>query len=165
MAILCLISWENDIVLCLSCLENFHSFLPNIKTLWQRTKKSSVQRKKEAPHKILKKKQLFYIWLKVYQRQAQYWALCATFSSVQDLCDQSDLLPQPGAWEGALARDIQRQYSSRSSPLQQSVSGRGLWVTANLHFNSQIQIKAKVVIKEKMKMRIKVIPHSRKRRD
>lgn len=165
MAILCLISWENDIVLCLSSLENFHSFLSSIKALWQRTKKSSVQRRREAPCKMLDKKQLFCNWLTVYQRQAQCWAVHATFSSVQDLCNQSKLLPQPGAWEGALARDIQCPYSSRSSPLQQSVRGRGWWVTANLHFNSQIQIKPKIVIKEKMKMRIKVIPHSRKRRD
>lgn len=34
-----------------------------------------------------------------------------------------------------------------ASPLQ-SVGGRELWVIANLHFNSQIQIKPKVVIKD-----------------
>jgi hypothetical protein len=40
----------------------------------------------------------------------------------------------------------------------QSISRRGLWVMGDLHFNLQIQIKPKVVIKEKMKMRIKMIP-------
>lgn len=113
-AILRLISWENDIVLCLSSLENFHRFLPSIKAPWWRTEKSSVQRTKEAPFKILGKKQPFYGWLKVYQRQAQYWAFYATFPSFQGLGHRSKLLPQPGAWEGALAR---------ATPLQQGVGG------------------------------------------
>lgn len=64
------------------------------------------------------------------------------------------------AWPGT------QSFSTNQLPQPQQNSRRtGLWVIANLHFNSQIQIKPKVVIKEKMKMRIKVIPHSWKRRD
>lgn len=62
----------------------------------------------------------------------------------------------PETWEG-LGR-----CSGQGHCTQQSVCG-GEGVIANFQFNFQIQIKCKVVIKEKM--RIKVIPHSRKRRD
>lgn len=43
--------------------------------------------------------------------------------------------------------------------------GGGRCITANWHFNSQTQIKPKVVIKGEMKTRVKVTPHSRKRSD
>lgn len=82
----------------------------------------------------------------------------------QDLQEQIQLSPfSHGNWKGP--GRVPRWPGTHDTSInpaptaEKNVKRRGFQVMANLHFNSKIQIKPKVVIKDKMKMRIKVIPH------
>lgn len=136
----------------------------------QGQRKTMFRDKKEIPYKILKNEQLF-----LWGAEGSPWTgtrltTLHQLSPVPRMTGPKEtVFPQPhwddgGCWEGAPAW-ASGSYINLAPATPAEHKGRGLCVIANLHFNSQIQIQPKVVIKGKMKMRIKANPHSQKRRD
>lgn len=144
MVILCLTFWGTNIALCSSSLENFHSFLTNVKRHGKGQRKTMFRDKKKRISYNFEKLILqlgrhdimhFINFLEGPEPTETEWIILPT-------------TPETWEWLG--------RCSGQGHSTQQSVcvyvywggGGEGRWVIVNLQFNFHIQIKCKVVIKE-----------------